>query len=228
MPTLEPLTRTYYFDGELLSKDDFVREQQYVRDLVRYQNAFLFTPGVVGGLELSGGNGDETYTVTAGLAFNEDGVPILLDEDLEQGIDTDLSDGEHFVSIVYSDEMATSAGDESMMKLTRSIKEVPEVYETDSAPSPPNVILGKFQVTDGKIDGTVDTSVCERSTVRLDAVANPVARLLAARSAPPAVHAATGASPPAGADPLLIQTIHDLTARVEELERRLAGNPGAP
>lgn len=72
----QPLTRVNYFTGRLLSAEDFILEQDYVREKLRRHNRSLHQPGVVDGLEVSLETPD--VRVAPGLALDAMGNEICV------------------------------------------------------------------------------------------------------------------------------------------------------
>lgn len=156
MPTT--LTRTYYYQGELLGVPDFVRDQQYVRDLVAAQNQSLFSQGIAQGMKISGAA--KALTVSIGLAFNGAGAPIILLAPLNVDITPyNLAAGVYYLSIIYSDSL-TKNTPPATLQATQAIIEQPIlVPPTTTKPSGPiNVILGTMAIDAGGAIQSVDMS----------------------------------------------------------------------
>ncbi len=119
------LTRTYYFDGELLEAADFIRDQQYFRDVTQAINKSLYTRGVASGLVLDIDN------VSSGLAFDENGVTVVLADDASlPSPDTAQADGTYFVVLKYSDDLAPADGtdpNEQDLRSSHVISEIPMI-----------------------------------------------------------------------------------------------------
>lgn len=175
LATTNQLTRTYYYDGELLVEDDFNREQKYLRDLVRQQSLFLFGPGVVSGLELSVQDGG--VYVSLGMAFDYQGKPLILDYatvgDLIQSLD--LGDpeleasAEYTVYIAYGedpdDEQSLQAGhliNESVqlayVKSGDPVPTDPAWTDENGIEMPIGIVLGSFTTDPDANPTTADTS----------------------------------------------------------------------
>ena len=69
--------RVRYFNGQLLSADDFNAEQEYFRGKQKALNRLLFGYGVVSGLKTTVGRG--TVKVSPGLALDPRGNQIAVD-----------------------------------------------------------------------------------------------------------------------------------------------------
>ena len=72
--------RVSYFDGQLLTADDFRQEQTYFRARLRRRNRFLHGAGIVSGLQVSVGKDNEgpSVTVQPGLALDPRGEELEL------------------------------------------------------------------------------------------------------------------------------------------------------
>lgn len=83
VPDPTPLTRLHFFDGRLLKGDDLTVEQDAERAL-----AMLIAqsggPGIAWGLDVD--QSGETLTVSAGLAFDPQGRPLLLPSTVQLGV----------------------------------------------------------------------------------------------------------------------------------------------
>ena len=77
------LTRNRYFQGKLMSEDDFVLEQEYVRGKQRRHNLLLHGAGIAWGLEVTVEPGPTTgdhVVVSPGLAIGPTGEELLVCE----------------------------------------------------------------------------------------------------------------------------------------------------
>lgn len=174
--TTNQLSRTYYYDGELLTEDDFNREQKYLRDLIRQQNLFLFGPGVVSGLELNWDEGSGV-TVTLGMAFDYQGRPLILDYATQFDTSYPLNIGElepdttYTVYIAYGEDPDDDQSKQAGHSVAESVQlayvkaEDPD-NPGDSVPTDPNwmddngvempigIVLGTFTTdADSQPDG---------------------------------------------------------------------------
>ena len=70
--------RVRYFNGQLLSADDFNAEQEYFRGKQKTLNRLLFGYGVVSGLETTLGPGTVKVNVSPGLALDPRGNQITV------------------------------------------------------------------------------------------------------------------------------------------------------
>ena len=76
----DPISRLNYFDGRLLTADDFTSEQNYHREKQRRHNLHCHGPGVVQGLNVSTVQKNSAWTVTIepGVAIDPAGNEIEL------------------------------------------------------------------------------------------------------------------------------------------------------
>lgn len=72
--------RVNYFDGQLLSAEDFRQEQTYFRARLRRRNRFLHGTGIVSGLQVSVGNDNQgpCVTIQPGFALDPRGEELQL------------------------------------------------------------------------------------------------------------------------------------------------------
>lgn len=97
---VKPIERTRYFDGRLLTSEDFEREQTYLRDRLRRHNRHLHGWGVVHGLQVTLVEGGR-LEVSPGLALDCEGNEVAVDEALCVAI----PDGElpFYVAVAYAE-----------------------------------------------------------------------------------------------------------------------------
>src|SRR3954447_11446370 len=74
----EPLRRTSFFDGRVLTAADLQREQEYFRERLRRHNRALHGWGVVSGLDVVVAPGTTSVTVTPGYALAPQGDEIVV------------------------------------------------------------------------------------------------------------------------------------------------------
>lgn len=72
-----PFERNHYYNGKLLSEQDFIKEQQYMNDKRRLQNRFLYGQGVVAGLRTLMVN-ERSLSVEDGVALDFAGREIVV------------------------------------------------------------------------------------------------------------------------------------------------------
>ncbi len=74
-----PFERNQYYYGKLMTQQDFISEQKYMNDKRRLINRFLHGTGVVSGLQVVRMD-EKSFSVEAGLALDEVGREILVDQ----------------------------------------------------------------------------------------------------------------------------------------------------
>lgn len=242
-PTLK---RTFYFDGELLEKADFIRDQQYFRDVIAAMNKGLISPGVIDGLDLTPLTPNaKSYYMEKGVAVGSNGVPIVAAGRRTVPQPSKLADGPYNVFVSCGGQIGT---DVSSLKSSHTIDEAPIFHFVDPnvVDRPENAVkLGQAEVRAKKIVGV--TPDPEKATLKLSAEpikdsmappvdAEPIADALAtlrgltgiAFTEPDgrrrlAVRAdASGAKAVAEAEliGLLVEVVKTLSDRIEQLERQ--------
>ena len=173
----DPLTRTYYFDGELLSATTFIRDQRFVRDLNAYQNSNLFSAGVVADLTPSG-QGTTTLTVGPGMAIDDAGNPLFVMSDLPLPLSAQtLSSGKTYYVLLQYSNSTTDGTPVSALQSQMTITDQPRLTLSDAGNAPPTkagqgVILCSIQVdASGKLTqiGTDSASGRVAATLKLQA-----------------------------------------------------------
>lgn len=215
------LTRTYYFQGELLGDQDFIRDQQYARDIIAIQNQGLYAPGVALGLQAT--SSGSVVTLSAGLAFNPYGVPLVALSPVTRDLAGDnLGPGTYNLLLVYSDSLSNHTPPASMQGNHTIIEApiMPAPLPTTATPPPMAVIVGQVVVAAG---GQYTVSATGRQTAHslLDR-APGLAAPAAAASADAALEAAPGAGqhvaslsvgdPPAALPPAPLTVTRDFGA----------------
>lgn len=98
-----PLERTSFFSGQLLTAEDFTREQNYIRDKQKRHNRTLHGFGIVSGLKVSIAGGQ--IVVDAGLALDCEGNEIVVGSPVQLSpLSSDDSARTAYVNIRYSEE----------------------------------------------------------------------------------------------------------------------------
>lgn len=187
------LTRTYYFDGELLEAEDFIRDQQYFRDITSETNKNLYTPGVVSGLSIGSDSESDPpyYYLSSGLAFDASGLTLLSSEEMAlPSLESTQMNGTYWVVLKYSDSLRPTDGsvsDSQAMRSTHIISEIPAIDISQSttvgADDINGVILGTITVTNGQIAGTAVTGR-QTATLTIEAAATTEVAAMAAPSPP--------------------------------------------
>lgn len=198
-----PLSRTYYYDGELLNKSTFVRDQQYVRDLTQYQNSFLYTGGIVQGLEASG-NGTATLTIAAGMAITGNGVPLFVLSDMATSVSSlQLTAGSvYYICLIYSDSIHDNTP-QAQLKQTMTITERPVIAPpSTTAPSDPGQVpICTITVDANNVITALDATAGGArvaSTLRLAAASGGAAPQALAKAAPATTELAVASPGAAG------------------------------
>ncbi len=198
------LTRTFYFANELLLHADFIREQQYVRDLVAMQNQALVSAGIASGMSVKKKD-DVTVTISAGIAFRGDGRPIVLLADMDavpnggSGKKALHKNGDFHLLIAYADDIGTYP------RQTKTVTETPAVTLAPVADAQPanTVILGKVTLDASGNITSVDTGAQSgRQTATLLLAGQGGTPEAMAEQAEPATSLAIGPALDAGAAPL--------------------------
>ncbi|MBI1407392.1 MAG: hypothetical protein GC145_14870 [Caulobacter sp.] len=202
--TTTPLSRTYYYQGEFLEPADFIRDQQYYRDLLAAQNKGLIAPGVADGMELSFAG--SVLTVSPGLAFNANGVPIIVNPAVTRDLAGDsLAAGVYYVAIYYGDN--NSSSNSQTLQSTKKIVEQPVLPKpVAAAPTAPALVLGQVTVgANGAISATDATGRQSAQSLLAGSVGAPApgaAALAVAPAAPGGLTAGETVASLAVGDPL--------------------------
>lgn len=153
--------RLYYFDGEFLTSNDFIAEQNYNIQKLKLHNRCLHTWGIASGLEVSVVQNKETHValvqgrkrrvgatsgklaISSGVAIDADGNEIVFDGAHPEMPVLPPTAGRYFLTIKY----AETAGD----KTTKRIDEIPSFsfIEASSAfDRSISLILALFDLSD--------------------------------------------------------------------------------
>ncbi len=81
-----PFERNQYYYGKLMTQQDFISEQTYMNDKRRLINRFINGTGVAAGLQVVKVD-DNSFSVEAGLALDEIGREILVDQPAVRRLD---------------------------------------------------------------------------------------------------------------------------------------------
>ncbi len=137
------LTRNRYFHGKLMSEDDFILEQQYVRDKQRRHNLLLHGMGIAWGLEVTvepGGTAGDQIVVSPGVAIGPDGEELFVCEPITSPLGSTPSPS--FVTLGVVDRPIAVAPTSDGQEVSR----VEEVVELDVLPNPPATHLALVRV----------------------------------------------------------------------------------
>lgn len=160
-------TRTYYFQGELLGLADFVRDQQYGRDIVAAMNQAVYSPGVIQGLTPTAAQ--NTLSISAGLGVNGNGVPLIAAGALAPDPKAKpATAGDYFIALRYGDSLTENA-DMGNLLANHTITETPVVELAAAAPTDPTyIVLGKATVDgSGNVTGVDAGASSGRQTSHL-------------------------------------------------------------
>ncbi|MBX5484120.1 MAG: tail fiber domain-containing protein [Myxococcaceae bacterium] len=216
-PNFNNLVRTYYYQGELLQLADFVRDQRYVRDLVRAQNVSVFSPGVACGLTLSAQG--TVVTADAGFAFDGNGVPLVVAQPTPLDISgLQLAAGDYYVSLAYADD---SAGNVSNLRTTHTITEQPVLQKPSTdVPPAPAIVLGKITVgPDGNISGVDQSPASKRqlATVLLPPASATAPKSLEATAPGDGLRGPLSVGPLPGDGSTMLQVAQELSPGAKEV-----------
>ena len=141
----EPVARPRYFVGELLTADDFMREQEYFRQRLRRHNRVLHGWGIVCGFEIDVvvdvGTGVATITVSPGYALSPGGDEIIVGEPVSRPL---AADGKsRFVAVRYAERLVDPVPPPSGAPAGAAVefRAVEETYALDvfeTSPGPPD------------------------------------------------------------------------------------------
>ncbi|MFC6979433.1 hypothetical protein [Microbulbifer taiwanensis] len=162
-------SRLRYFDGEFLSTQDFIDEQNYHVDRQVRHEANLHAPGVLEGLDVTQA-GDTSVSISPGSALDASGNQVLLSDEDGNGtpiegytveLPENASDGDYIVDLLFI-ETATDpqSGSEGDTRFTQDPKAVNGQGETMLAIGASlregAVPLARVRVAGGVIDA-IDT-----------------------------------------------------------------------
>lgn len=196
-PEHEVDRRPRYYDGQFLRSADFIDAQRYGIDRHRRHLEAAVTPGVVAGLDVSGGA--DRVTVAPGAAVDDSGRQIVLVAATEKAIAA-ADRGRNLTLYIAYAELASdeSQGEQGTAGFTR-FHEMPSIAYLGSADALPAgaVRLASLQV-DAAGAVTVDTSTRPRAGLRIP---GPTPLTMTSREADPGratLDAALAITVPAG------------------------------
>lgn len=112
MTDSEPLERTSFHAGQLLTPEDLTREQEYFRDKQKRHNRTLHGIGVVSGLKVTIAGGK--VVVDPGLALDCEGNEIVIGTPQQlQPLSSTTGSRAAYVNIRYADEVSEKTVRES-------------------------------------------------------------------------------------------------------------------
>jgi hypothetical protein len=131
-----PTGRSRFVSGQLLTPEDFEREQQYVREKLKRHNRTLHGFGIVSGLKVKMDSGQ--IVVEPGLALDCEGNEILI-ETPQSVSPSQLLSASDTPSSVTSLDMSSVASSGALSKALPSSASSPEVSQNalSSSASPP-------------------------------------------------------------------------------------------
>lgn len=170
--------RLRYFDGQFLKDQDFIDEQKYHLDRQRRQQRFLYVSGILDGLEVAPGTGNNPatphlVTVAPGTALDREGRQLVLAGRVLVPLPTASSEQQVYLIMRYS-EMGSDpeqAGGDTFRRWherpTLSVVGLTNLDAPDASPIPPDaVVLALLAIdTEGRV--TVDPKVRDYSGLAL-------------------------------------------------------------
>lgn len=157
IPNYQQLKRTYYYDGELLSKSNFVTEQQFVRDQAFNQNLALMAPGVIDGLQVTilPNGGAPILQVSAGSALCQAGMMVFVLSDTAVTTVSSAKDGTNYLILSYSDNI--NSNPEELQQSQLILESMQLTLATSNSHSDRQLILGTVDIASG-VPSNVDMS----------------------------------------------------------------------
>ncbi|APR86365.1 Phage tail fiber protein [Minicystis rosea] len=138
------LSRVRYFDGQFLTDEDFIADQNHHIDRMRRHERLLHASGVTAGLDVTITANGRTVVIAPGSAVDDQGRQILLAA--AQSISVDASwQGTMCVEIAYVELGTNASEDGSFTRFSLSASPV----AVRAAPSPGAVQLGQLVVSGG-------------------------------------------------------------------------------
>jgi hypothetical protein len=155
----EPTKRLHYFDGQFLRENDFTTEQEYHLQRLRSHNRLLHTPGIAEGLQVPDPPAGATaVTVNEGIAFDNQGRQIVLNNNTTVELDTFPDNHPVYITIAY-DQQETDPTEETGVPGNTRWTETPLIERSTSAPSDPEaaLVLARVNRTGTQVS-TIDRS----------------------------------------------------------------------
>ncbi|MBM0744162.1 hypothetical protein JOY44_21520 [Phormidium sp. CLA17] len=159
--------RPRYFDGQYLSVDDFVNEQEYHIDRQRRISQFLHVSGILEGLQVTIEN--TSLTITPGAAINNEGRQILIAQKIEIDLSKrDLAKSTTYnLSIAWNEIGSDPQVAEGSPENTRTYEEPTIAISEEISPSSVLLAVLKRQGTTNFFDA--DLTSCQYSGLKLPA-----------------------------------------------------------
>ena len=130
---LVQLPRPRYFDGQLLTAEDFRTEQKYVREKMWLHNRMLHGYGIVSGLEViaqENENGDAEAVISPGYALDGYGRELIVPEAMCVAVARDRHDFVVFLKYAETDDPHSIVPTrDAGLQATRTLETVQEKIE---------------------------------------------------------------------------------------------------
>jgi hypothetical protein len=168
-----------YFTGQFLKVEDFRDEQRYHIEALSKHNKYLHSWGIVSGLDVSFIEGKKHVIVDKGMAIDETGRQIIL----EDAIDIDLSTSTApilYLTISYK-EIEIDPVEETGIKGNTRISEEPVIELNTKMPHEPSMKLFLAKITldpDNKTVVSIDTKKRKKIGISGDFEVNSIVFIL--------------------------------------------------
>lgn len=168
------IKRMRYFDQQLLVLDDFTDEQAYHIAMRQRHNQLLHTPGIARGLEVNR-TGVKEVKVKQGMAINEQGQEIVLDEESEAiKLDEFASGDKILITIRYKTVEDAPTGDPPQNRRILEKSELKKIKEGTGVPIDRSEVQ-LARITMGANDIVEPFDLTVRRVAGASAFANPEA-----------------------------------------------------
>lgn len=118
--TSDQTKRMNYFDRQFLRARDFQEEQSYHMDRQRRHGRLLHTPGIAGGLEVSGNEGSTRVEVQPGTALDLYGREIVLAQSQTLSLEPHKGETKVYIYVLYHEEPSDPSADPGINGFMRS------------------------------------------------------------------------------------------------------------
>jgi Chaperone of endosialidase len=168
------IKRMRYFDQQLLVLDDFTDEQAYHIGMRQRHNQLLHTPGIAKGLEVNR-TGVKEIKVKQGMAINEQGQEIVLDEESNAiKLDEFVSGDKILITIRYKPVEDAPTGDPPQNRRILEKAELKKIKEGTGVPIDKSEVQ-LARITMGANDIVEPFDMTVRRVAGASAFANPEA-----------------------------------------------------
>jgi hypothetical protein len=133
MPDIDKRLR--YFNGQFLKANDFTNEQNYHIDRLERHTRLMHTPGVAGGLAVTGDQNTPQVTVGSGTAIDGNGKQIVLVGDRTVRVDRDELKGRDVLIVISYGEVDSDLATVGAQEATR-VQEVPTLAAVLASSNP--------------------------------------------------------------------------------------------